>query len=219
MSSPVPSAAGRLLARLQRVTWSKVRRHLKRTLHHRVEERIYRVSVSEAMEFDEHPLFQFDSLDDLRRYVPAPDESLPDLLSRWEKRLRSGEHVYTRTEQGRLAAYGWLVERQQVCFLSEVHQQGTFPPDTAVLYDFFVPPEFRSRDFYPQLLMHSLRHAAGTIPGTRWIYMALRADDTVPRWWVERLGAHYCESYFYERKLWREKKWYRDCEAGTGESK
>lgn len=219
MNSPVPNAAGRFLARLKRITWSKVRRRLKRTLHHRVEERIYRVPASEALEFEEQPLFHFDSLDDLRCYAPAPDQSLPALLGSWEKRLGAGEHVYTRTEQGRLAAYGWLVERQQVCFLSEVRQQGTFPPDTAVIYDFFVAPEFRSRDFYPQLLMHSLRHAAGTISGTRWIYMAVRADDTVPLWWVERLGAQYCESYFYERTLWRENKWRHGCEAGTGEPK
>jgi hypothetical protein len=42
--------------------------------------------------------------------------------------------------------------------------------------------------------------------------MTVRADDRVPRWWVERLGAHYCESYFYRRVLWREEKW-RSAEA------
>jgi hypothetical protein len=201
------SEAARLIARLRRLTWKKIRRRARRIFYHFAEDRIYRVPVEEALEFEEVREFRFDSWDDLQTYVPGPGESREALLTLWRDRLDAGEHVYTRTESGRLAIYGWMIERQSSCFLTDVHQRMEMPEAPAVTYDFFTAPEFRNRDFYPQLLMHSLRHTAARVPGLRWIYMCVRADDTVPRWWVERLGAHYCESYFYRRVLWREEKW------------
>jgi len=201
------SDAAGLISRLKRLNWDKVRRRARRTIYHFAENRIYRVPVEEALEFEEVPEFRFDSWDDLQTYVPGPGESREALLTLWRGRLDAGEHVYTRTENGCLATYGWMIERQSSCFLSEVRQRMEMPEAPAVLYDFFTAPEFRNRDFYPKLLMHSLRHTAASVPGIRWIYMTARADDTVPRWWVERLGAQYCESYFYRRVLWREEKW------------
>jgi hypothetical protein len=206
------SDLARLVSRLKRLTWEKVRRRARRTFYHFAEDRIYRVPVEEALEFEEVPEFHFDSWDDLQTYVPGPGESREALLTLWRGRLDAGEHVYTRTENGCLAIYGWMIERQSSCFLTDVRQQMDMPEAPAVLYDFFTAPEFRNRDFYPQLLVHSVRHTAASVPGIRWIYMTVRADDRVPRWWVERLGAHYCESYFYRRVLWREEKW-RGAEA------
>jgi len=206
--------AARLVARLKRLNWEKVRRRARRTLYHFAEDRIYRLPVDEALEFEEVPEFHFDSWDDLKSYVPGPGESREALLTLWRGRLDVGEHVYTRTENGCLATYGWMIERQSSCFLNDVRQRMEMPEAPAVLYDFFTAPEFRNRDFYPLLLMHSVRHTAVTVPGIRWIYMTVRADDAVPRWWVERLGAHYCESYFYRRVLWREEKW-RGVEANS----
>jgi hypothetical protein len=206
------SDLARLVSRLKRLTWEKVRRRARRTFYHFAEDRIYRVPVEEALEFEEVPEFHFDSWDDLQTYVPGPGESREALLTLWRGRLDAGEHVYTRTENGCLATYGWMIERQSSCFLTDVRQQMDMPEAPAVLYDFFTAPEFRNRDFYPQLLVHSVRHTAASVPGIRWIYMTVRADDRVPRWWVERLGAHYYESYFYRRVLWREEKW-RGAEA------
>jgi hypothetical protein len=206
------SDLARLVSRLKRLSWEKVRRRARRTFYHFAEDRIYRVPVEEALEFEEVPEFHFDSWDDLQTYVPGPGESREALLTLWRCRLDAGEHVYTRTENGCLATYGWMIERQSSCFLTDVRQQMDMPEAPAVLYDFFTAPEFRNRDFYPQLLMHSVRHTAASLPGIRWIYMTVRADDRVPRWWVERLGAHYYESYFYRRVLWREEKW-RGAEA------
>jgi hypothetical protein len=201
------SGLKRLSARLRRLSWAKVRRRARRTVYHFAEDRIYRVPVDEALEFDEAPEFGFDSWADLQTYVPDPAESHEALLALWRGRLDAGEHVYTRTENGCLAIYAWMIERQSSCLLTDVHQRIEMPEAPAVLYDFFTAPAFRNRDFYPQLLMHSLRHTAASVPGVRSIYFAVRADDTVPRWWVERLGAHYCESYFYRRVLWRQEKW------------
>ena len=206
------SDLARLVSRLKRLSWEKVRRRARRTFYHFAEDRIYRVPVEEALEFEEVPEFHFDSWDDLQTYVPGPGESREALLTLWRGRLDAGEHVYTRTENGCLATYGWMIERQSSCFLTDVRQQMDMPEAPAVLYDFFTAPEFRNRDFYPQLLVHSVRHTAASVPGIRWIYMTVRADDRVPRWWVERLCAHYYESYFYRRVLWREEKW-RGAEA------
>jgi hypothetical protein len=208
MSESAISRLKRFNARLKRLSWTKVRRRARRIVYQFAEDRIYRVPVEEALEFEEVPEFHFDSWDDLQTYVPGPGESREALLTLWRDRLDAGEHVYTRIENGSLAIYGWMIERQSSCFLTDVRQRIEMPDAPAVTYDFFMAPEFRNRDFYPQLLMHSLRHTAAKVPGIQWVYMCVRADDTVPRWWVERLGAHYYESYFYRRVLWREEKWH-----------
>src|SRR5262249_52535573 len=53
------SDAPRLTARLKRLSWEKVRRRARRTVYHFAEDRIYRVPVEEALEFDEVPEFRF----------------------------------------------------------------------------------------------------------------------------------------------------------------
>ncbi len=167
---------------------------------------MYRLSVNDAMDFEKVPEFRTDCWEDIERYVTQPGESLAAVLEDSRKRLALGEHVLTRVEDGKLATYGWLVERQKECFLNEVGQYYKFPDGSAVIYDFFTVPEYRNREFYGELLMHSVRSAA-EIAGTKWIYMAARADDNVPRWWVEKLGTEYCGSLYYRRVLWSTKKW------------
>jgi hypothetical protein len=175
-------------------------------LRRQAEERIYRISVNEANEFEFAPGFHVDSQEDMEKYVAQPGERRDAVLKDWAHRLLRGEHIFTRVEDGLLVTYGWLVERQQKCFLNDVDQHYSFPDGTAVIYDFFTLPEYRNREFYGQLMMHSVRWAAG-IGGTIWIYMAARADDAVPRWYVERLGTEYCGSLFYRRVLWWKTKW------------
>ena len=151
--------------------------------------------------------FGRDCWEHLERFVsPGPPISRDACLAEWRRRLAQGEHVFTRVEDGRLVSYGWLLERQKVSRLGWTHQTLTLPDRSAVIYDFYTLPEYRNRDFYQRLLMHVV-HEAGRIPETRWVYVGARGDDTVPRWWVERLGFSYCDSYFRERVLWREKKW------------
>jgi hypothetical protein len=195
-----------VLTKLRRFTWAKFRRRLARLLYREAEERIYRISVDDAREFETVPEFRMDCQKDIERYVAQPGESRDAVLQDWRRRIARGEHVFTRVEDNSLATYGWLIERQRVCFLNDVGQNYEFPENTAVIYDFFTVPDYRNREFYGQLLMHSVRAAAG-IAGTKWIYMAARADDTVPLWWVERLGTEYCGSLFYRRVLWSKTKW------------
>jgi GNAT superfamily N-acetyltransferase len=175
--------------------------------HYNAEERIYRIAAQDAAELPPSPDFARDRWEDLISFVPGePRFSRDACLKEWRDRLDRGEHVYTHVEDGRLANYGWMIERQKIAHLGWTKQTLEMPDDCAVIYDFYTIPEYRNRNFYQQLLMHSLQDAA-RIPGTRWIYIGVKADDKVPRWWVERTGAEYCESYFYNRVLWREKKW------------
>src|SRR5215469_6424952 len=101
------SDLARLISWVNRLSWEKVRRRARRTIYHFAEDRIYRVPVEEALEFEVVPEFRFDSWDDLQTYVPGPGESREALLTLWRGRLDVGEHVYTRTENGSLATYGW----------------------------------------------------------------------------------------------------------------
>jgi len=200
------SADSGLAAKLRRITWTKLLRRAKRLVSREAEERIFRISAAEGKEFDLIPEFRMDCRDDMAKYVTQPGESRDTVLADWSKRLDRGEHVLTRMEEGLLVTYGWIVERQKSCFLNDVDQSYEFPDGTAVIYDFFTVPEFRNREFYFQLLIHSVRTAA-EFPGTEWIYLAALADDPVPLWSVERLGTEHCESLFYRRVLWFRKKW------------
>lgn len=195
------------LSRLGRLTWPSVQRRLARLLHYTVEDRIYRISAEEAAQLPAGADFARDRREDLELFVPSePRFSRTACLREWDARLRKGEHVYTRVCDGRLATFGWLIERQKISRLGWSLQTLELPDDSAVIYDFYTIPEYRNRDFYQRLLMHTLQDAS-RIPKTRWIYIGVRGDDPVPRWWVERLGAEYCESYFYSRVLWRKRQW------------
>jgi hypothetical protein len=56
------------------------------------------------------------------------------------------------------------------------------------------------------MLMHVL-HEAAEVPGTEWIHVGVTRSNKVPYWWVNRLRLTHCESYFYRRIGWKEKKW------------
>jgi len=194
-------------AQLRRLKWSNIQRRVGRIFRYSAEERIYRMAPADAVELPACPEFARDRWEDLELFIPSePRHSRSACLKEWRERLDRGEHVYTRIEKGRLATYGWVVERQKTAHLGWTHQTLELPDGCAVLYDFYTIPEYRNRDFYQLLLMHAMQDAAN-IPGTHWIYLGVRADDKVPRWWVERIGSEYCESYFYKRVLWRESKW------------
>lgn len=202
-----PSLIYTLAAQLRRLRWRNIRRRIERLFHYSAEERIYRMAPEDAMELPACPRFAHDRWEDLELFIPSePRHSRKACLQDWRERLNRGEHVYTLIEDGRLVTYGWVVERQKVAHLGWTHQTIEMPDDTAVLYDFYTLPEYRNRDYYQLLLMHAMQGAA-QIPGTRWVYLGVRGDDKAPRWWVERIGSEYCESYFYRRVLWRERKW------------
>jgi hypothetical protein len=198
-----------LLRRLRHLSWKKIKAHVRRLFYCETEERIYRMSAADALKLALDPEIHRDRWEDLASFVPAePGDSLSARLEEWKRRLKDGQHVYTRMENGKLAAFGWMIERQQVSWLAQQKQSVELPPDCAVTYDFYSLPQYRNRNYYPHLLMHTF-HDAALVPGTQWIHTGVTAEDKVPRWWVERLGCKYLESYCYRRVLWREKKWRR----------
>ena len=202
-----PGLLDRLARFWRRLTWNAVKRRIAIALRYEAEERTYRMSRAEAADLPADTDFARDRWADLDLFVPSePRHVREDVLSDWRQRRARGEHVYTRVEDGRLAAYGWVVDRQTTMRLAWVKQAVELPRNSAVIYDFYTLPEYRHRDFYQRMLMHAVQDAA-RIPGIEWICLSVLASDRVPRWWVERIGMPYCGSYFYRRVLWRQKTW------------
>jgi GNAT superfamily N-acetyltransferase len=191
----------------RRLTWRAVKRRIALALHYQAEERTYRLSRDEAAELPASDDFARDRWEDLDLFAPTePRHVREDVLEDWRQRRVRGEHVYTRIEDGRLAAYGWVVERQKTAPLTWVKQTVDLPDHAAVIYDFYTLPEYRHHDFYQRLLMHAMQDAA-RMPDIQWICLSILASDRVPRWWVERIGMQYCASHFYRRILWWTTKW------------
>lgn len=204
-----------LLERLRHLSWQKIKAHTQRLFYFETEERIYRITSAEALRFPKSPEIQKDRWEDLTTYVPVePGDSLEPRLAEWKRRLTAGEHVYTQMENGKLAMYGWVIERQTVSKLDELKQEVQLPPNCAVIYDFYCLPPYRNRQYYPRMLMHVL-HDAAEVPGTEWLHLGITGYNKVPQWWVKRLGLTYCESYFYRRIGWKEKKWRQAAPASS----
>ena len=72
-----------------------------------------------------------DRFEDLACYAPAErwQPTTDAFLQSATERLENGEHCYTHVEDGVLAHYGWLVDRQERTFMAEVHQAWTLPPE------------------------------------------------------------------------------------------
>jgi CelD/BcsL family acetyltransferase involved in cellulose biosynthesis/GNAT superfamily N-acetyltransferase len=210
-SSTLLDRASRLWRRL---TWRAIKRRLALALRFEAEERTYRLSHLDAADLPASADFAKDRWEDLDLFVPTePRHVREDVLADWRQRRARGEHVYTRVEDGRLAAYGWVVERQKTMRLDWVKQAVDLPDHSAVIYDFYTLPEYRHRDFYQRLLMHAMQDAA-RMPGIQWICLSILGSDQVPRWWVERIGMELSGSYFYSRVLWHQKKWQLTPTAG-----
>ncbi|HZQ53954.1 MAG TPA: hypothetical protein VFB14_17255 [Bryobacteraceae bacterium] len=195
------------LERLRHLSWRKIKAHTQRIFYFETEECIYRITPAEALKFPQDPEIRRDRWEDLATYVPAePGDELEPKLKEWKRRLASNQHVYTKMEDGKLAIYGWMIERQKISRLDELKQDVELPPNCAVVYDFYCLPQYRNRHYYPRMLMHVL-HEAAEVPGTEWIHVGVTRSNKVPYWWVNRLRLTHRESYFYRRVGWKEKKW------------
>jgi GNAT superfamily N-acetyltransferase len=199
--------ADRMTRLWRRLTWRAIRRRIALAFAFEAEERTYRLTPADAAELPSSSDISRDRWDDLDKFIPTePRHDREAILADWRQRRERGEHVYTCVEDGRLVAYGWVVEGQKTMRLDWVKQSVDLPDGTAVIYDFYTLPEYRHRDFYQRLLMHAMQDAA-RMRGIRLIALSILASDTVPRWWVERLGMECTGSYFYRRVLWHRKTW------------
>src|SRR5207302_510844 len=113
------------------------------------EMRIYAYDVELARQLNVPQTMNRDFLPDLLAYQPVEAWQLRFslFLKRVLEGLEAGNHVFTRVEDGRLVHYGWLIERQQKSFISEVGHNFYLPPDSAVLADFYTHPAARGKGF------------------------------------------------------------------------
>lgn len=161
------------------------------------EMRIYTFDAGKIASVPNPNLMNQDCLEDLLKYEPTESWHLtPSVFHRLSfDRLSEGNHVYTRVEAGKLAHYGWLIERQEKSFISEVNQYFTLPPGSAVLFDFFTHPQARGKGLY-QAAMSQMLHDAVRIPDLQKIYISVLADNGASRHAIEKIGFQYdCSLY------------------------
>jgi CelD/BcsL family acetyltransferase involved in cellulose biosynthesis/GNAT superfamily N-acetyltransferase len=172
----------------------------------RTEIRLYRLGTGEIPNLD-GPVDQSiarDSIQDLLRYQPETRTALSrvQFASEALSRIEAEAHVYTCVQDGALAHYGWLNPVQQKSLITEVGCEYEYPPNTAVVWDFYTAPSFRGRGLYTRSLRRILRDLAAT-PGTDFVYIAVLAENGPSRHVIEKVGFKYYESIIRRRWIWR----------------
>jgi CelD/BcsL family acetyltransferase involved in cellulose biosynthesis/GNAT superfamily N-acetyltransferase/uncharacterized protein YfkK (UPF0435 family) len=161
------------------------------------EMRVYTFDLEKIASLPNPNLMNRDCLEYLLKYEPTESRDLT--VSAFHRvsteRLSEGNHVYTKVEAGKLVHYGWLIEKQEKSFISEINQYFTMPPDSAVMFDFYTHPQARGKGFY-QASMRQILHEASRIPNLREIYISVLADNGASRHAIEKIGFEYKCSLF-----------------------
>jgi CelD/BcsL family acetyltransferase involved in cellulose biosynthesis len=192
--------AKRAMANPFRAVRSLVKR-LKRRMWSSTEMRFYRIETPKVEPSHANNARQ-DSLRDLLSYEPADqsERSKQSFLSDVMTRIESGVHPYTVVRGNRLVHYGWLTERSKQSFVTEVQHPYQYPPNSAVMWDFYTHSASRGQGLYSQSLKQIMSDAAAK-PGTDFIYIAVLADNTPSRKAIEKAGFIYHESIVRQIRL------------------
>ncbi len=207
------------LSRLRKIMWKlkKLRvstltntifRGIKTRLYDEREFRIYSLDAEDIGLTSSVELMNRNCIDDLLMYdpveswQPTPSEFHRHAIDRFTQNLS----VYTFSENGKLLHYGWLVERQDKSFLSEVGQYFYPLPNSALLFDYYSHPGARGRGLYQSSLRQMLRDAA-RIPNTERIYIGVLADNGPSRHVIEKAGFKYQYSFFKRVRLGTVQTW------------
>ncbi len=175
----------------------------------RREMRIYSYDAANVPDSSVPRMICCNSLEDLLRYQPAEGwQSRRRFLSTSLRRIENGLRVYTYAENDQLLHYGWLIERQEKSFVTEVRQEFNFPPNSACLFDFYTFPQARGRGLYTLSLRTMLQDAV-CIPGTAKIFIAVLADNSSSRHVIEKVGFAYECSLFEQVWLGLARRWTR----------
>src|SRR6185437_3871432 len=121
------------------------------------------------------------------------DRSRSNFLSHALGRILSGVHSYSVVKDDQLVHYGWLTEKSAPSFITEVEHLYEYPPNSAVMWDFYTHPLYRGQGLYSETLRQILSDAAAN-PATEFIYIAVLADNVSSRKAIERVGFMYHES-------------------------
>jgi hypothetical protein len=165
---------------------------IKRNLYERREMRIYIYDVKKIPSLPEKNLMNRNCLEDLLKYQQA--ESYQPTISQFHrealKRIEEGQIIYTRVENDVLVHYGWLAERVEKSFITEVGQEITLLPNSSSLYDFYSHPLARGKGLY-QASLSQMLHDVMAIPNTERAYITVLADNKPSRYVIEKVGFEY----------------------------
>jgi CelD/BcsL family acetyltransferase involved in cellulose biosynthesis len=169
---------------------------------------IYSCDLDRLREAPLNQAVRRDHIPDLLAYQPS--ETCQPAVNRFLKQalkdLESGNHVYTCVEDGRLAHYGWLIERQGRSFLTEFQQALPLSPDSVALQDFYTHSRVQGGGLCRSLLSRMLFDAAQT-PGVKQAYVCVPAENHHLRQAVEEEGlAHSC-TLIRRNALGRTRQW------------
>ncbi len=205
--------ADRIIHKLKRVKFYTIPRTVAKNIRNQIYEkrecRFYSFEVERIKKLPNNDFAKRNSIEDLLKFEPV--ESWQFTASQFHQavlqRFEDGAISYTFVEDGKLLHYGWLLENQAVSCVPEVGN-GTFkfPPNTAVLFDFYTHPIGRGRKFYQQSLSQML-HVASEIPDVKQVYIAVLADNGPSRYVIEKLGFKYESSLYMKTKLGKTKVW------------
>jgi len=176
-------------------------------VYRRREMLVYRYAVQDIPAFEPEFVMSRDNLDDLLAYHPAEAwQTRNGFLRAALQRIEAGLHAYTHAEDGRLLHYGWLIERQEKSFLTEVRQEFRFRANSACVFDFYTVPCARGRGLYQANLQTMLADAA-RIPDTGSIYITVLANNGPSRHVIEKVGFTYDTSLLERVWLGRATRW------------
>jgi CelD/BcsL family acetyltransferase involved in cellulose biosynthesis/RimJ/RimL family protein N-acetyltransferase len=207
------SIADRLRHKLKRVKiWTIPRtaaKNIGRKIYEKAECRFYYFEVEKIKNLPNYDFVRRNSIEDLLKFEPTEGWQFTTAQFHQEvlKRFEEGSIAYTFAEDGILLHYGWLLENQKISRVPEVgNAEFHFPPNSAVLFDFYTHPTGRGRKFYHKSLSQML-HIASQIPDVEKVFIGVLADNKPSRHVIEKIGFTYDSSLFMETKLGRTKTW------------
>jgi CelD/BcsL family acetyltransferase involved in cellulose biosynthesis/RimJ/RimL family protein N-acetyltransferase len=180
------------------------------------EMRFYRLPAALLPREPPDDAFQRDSLAGLLSY--RQDPSLPskhEFLSGAMAAIEAGAHVYTCVRDNRLIHYGWLSPRATKSFITEVQHEFIYPPNSAVLWNFFTHPSCRGQGLYSRSLRRMLADIS-LIPDIEFAYIAVLADNWASRRVIEKTGFLYQASIIRRNRLNKTRFTFQDVSGPSG---
>lgn len=171
-------------------------------LWYRREMCIYSCHAKNIPDLPQPQLFRRNCYEDLRYYEPSDRWQMRIEEYRVEsyKRLKLGYHLYTLVQDGTLAFYGWLAERQQR-HEDPLLGQVWFPPfDSSVIFDCYTHQAMRGQGLYYQALCQMLHDALDRCRAEQ-VCIGSLADNLASRHVIEKIGFRYIGSMIKKGRL------------------
>jgi RimJ/RimL family protein N-acetyltransferase len=180
----------------------RVLQAVRNRLWYRREMCLYSCHAKNIVDLPKPQVFRRNCYEDLRHYAQCDPWQMTIEQYRVEsyKRLKLGYHLYTIVQDGKLAFYGWLAERQQR-HEDPLLGQVWFPPaDASVIFDCYTHPAMRGQGLYHEALCQML-HDALTQGRAEQVCIGSLADNLASRHVIEKIGFRYIGSMIKEGRL------------------